>query len=258
MSSYAKCLSHLIRTIIDGEKDDQKEELSGLIKASPLATPLERMSIYGDGYVTRMISACLDDYPALLHFWGENKLKAALYAFVRETPSQHWDLNLYAQGFAGFLAENSQDTKAVALARLEGAIRAVFWAPDSAELEPDQLKTLSEEEFGEVRFCLRTASKLLMLDHAANAYVSAFRDGAPLSDLSESGEYVLIIRTDNTVKRYQLEPIEYEILSQFDGTTAFDEVLSHITDQEALEAKLALYLSRWLEGAFLQSLKDRR
>jgi hypothetical protein len=210
MSGYALQL----QALHDAMVHKQPDAIIPLIKPARHneLSPQERLAVYADGYDIRLIDATLADYPALAHYMGKDECRAAIAAFVEITPSTYWDLNRYPVAFAAFLKRHSSDKAAHALADLESAIAEVFWLPESKPLTPDALAGLSEDAFGNQIFQLRTATKLLKLDYAANEYLAAFRAEKHPKELAEKPEHLLVIRLDNEVKRQILEPMEHDLL----------------------------------------------
>lgn len=253
MSAYATQLQALHNAMVH----KQPEAMLSLMKSARHNefSLQERLAVYTDGYDTCLIDATIADYPALAHYIGEKECRAAITAFVNATPSFYWDLNRYPLAFANFLKRYSEDKSAHALANLESAIAEVFWLPESKPLTPDSLVGVSEQTFGEMRFYLRNAAKLLRLDYQVNAYLKAFRAGENPKQLKEAPEYLLVIRQDNEVKRAILEPMEYAMLHALSSEVRFSDALSRVKNQEALATKLPHYVARWLQNGFFRELQ---
>lgn len=252
MSRYPEQLKALHRAIVHGEQDNA---ISLLKTARHNAFPPQsRIAVYADGYVIRLEEATASDYPALKHFMGEEAFKHMVHDYVTNTPSLFWDLNCYPAGMADYMENHSNNAAANALARLESSIASVFWASESPALEAAQLQPMDEEQLGKSRFRLRTASALLRFDYAANVYLTAFRNNAPLSQLAEGDEYLLVIRHHNEVQRLELEKNEYQLLHAIQQGFRFNDALETINQPEQLAEQLSAYLQRWLENGIFTSI----
>ncbi|NBO18317.1 MAG: DUF2063 domain-containing protein, partial [Proteobacteria bacterium] len=103
--------------------------------------PQARLMVYAGGYVQRLSGATLADFPGFAALVGEAQAVQLAQAFAQETPSQHYDLNLYPVQFADYL-RGRVDGDAQAVAALEAAIAEVFWLPESAALDAQSLAGL--------------------------------------------------------------------------------------------------------------------
>ena len=251
MSSYATEL----QALHDAMVHKQPQAMLPFIKPARLSelSCMERLSVYVEGYDTRLIEATLADYPALTHYMGDAACRAAIAAFVAATPSRHWDLNFYPVGFANYLARFGADAAAHAIAALESAIAKVFWLPESVPLMPEALAGLSEEAFAAQRFTLRTAAQLLALEVAANDYLTAFREGVTPESIEKRPQYVLVVRHHHEVRREVLEQPEYALLNALQEGLPFGEAVASISDYPQLADHLPNYIARWFAGGFLQN-----
>lgn len=249
--SYAAQLAQLTDAIIDGDacmlpaiKPTRREAI----------TPEVRLAVYADGYHARLLQAVLADYPTLAHYLGEATLTKAIHAYIRATPSRHWDLNQYPIGFAAFFAKGTADRAAASLALLEGAIAGVFWLPESEALDASAL-AVSPEMLEAARFTPRASLRLLTLQASANDYLQQFREHGT-ADMHDIPEYLALVRHHNEVQRTALEPAEHALLAALVAGAPFGEALERQQDA-ALAERLPLYLSRWLTGGFFRSLGER-
>ena len=204
----------------------------------------------------RLIEATESDYPALLHYMGAEQVDGLLQGYVRSTPSNHWDLNLYPVGFAAYVVQQVSDSTAQALAMLESAVAEVFWLPESAPLNPAAFASMSEEEFGEQHVELRAAARLLALPASVNAALSTYRAGEDscFASISAAHEYVLVVRSGYEVQRLSLDLQEYTVLHALQAGATFNDALAAVDDADALAGALPIYLARWFaEGVFARN-----
>jgi hypothetical protein len=246
MSEYQTCLAALHRAIIQ----QCPQGLASYLKKDTF------LEVYTRGYISRLIDTTLADFPGLAHYLGESVCKQWVSEFVRNTPSPYWDLNLYPVTFAHFLSQRMEDPAAISLARLEAAITEVFWLPTSAALNSAAMAGLTEDQLDISRFKLRTESQLLQLFPAMNQWLEQFR-AAEISEISQTPEYLLVYRPKHAVQRLSLTALEYQLLAILQTGTTFGEALTQLSDHEdALQANLSGYLTRWLQAEIFSSVID--
>lgn len=214
-----------------------------------------RLNVYRSGYEIRLIEATMSDYNALQHYMGRDACEELVTAFVRATPSPHWDLNIYSAALADYMATHHDDVAANAIARLEATITRMLWAPESEPLDAQTLSALTPDILAQQQFTLRTAATLLHLPCGAESYVHAFRKEEPLDAMPEQEEYVMVLRHPYHVYRHMLEPLEYQLLSAIAEGGSFGEALEKVAATQpdegaALVGALPNYLSRWFQEGF--------
>ncbi|MFW0778142.1 MAG: putative DNA-binding domain-containing protein [Rickettsiales bacterium] len=250
MTDYARQLAIFHDAVVGRQQD----ALLALIKEARAGeiTKQTRLDVYAKGYIERLADATLMDYPTLAHYMGEEECEKLIRTFAETTPSTHWDLNLYPVMLAEYMDKlNDVDKAACALAQLESAMAEVFWLPESKSLSPQSLMGLDEQAMGAQTFRLRTASCLLKLDYAANAYLQAFREDKVPETIEETTEYLLVIRHEDKLRRWPLDEKEYMILAALQEGSSFNEALEKAGDPEELAASLPTYIGKWLkDGVF--------
>lgn len=255
MNSYSQQLAALHTAAIGGDA----APMLALMKTARAAeiSLEERLNVYQSGYTQRLIETVKADYPTLAHYLGSENFEILAAAYVQATPSNDWDLNFYSFGLADFLRTHLPDAAAHDLASLESAIAEVFWLPDSAPLTADILAQLSPEALSNQQFKLRTACRLLALNHGVNDYLTAFRSEQPLLQLAAVPEYLAIIRHHNEVQRIVLATSEYQILYRLAQGIPFGAALDTVaelpeTDINQLSKNLPGYLAHWLKYGFFR------
>jgi hypothetical protein len=218
----------------------------------------ERLAVYTNGYAHRLTNAVLADYKALVYYYGETGLREQISAFIRDTPSQHWDLNLYPASFASFFKTRINDPFALSLAELEGAISEVFWLPDSEAYSADKFASLSQEQLAAEKFKPRFASRRLMFDCSADAYLQAFREDKPFEKIPPEQEFLCVVRHNNEVQRIKLEPAEYALIEALADDVTFEQAFKKVLsdschDPQILVAQLPTYFSRWISNGFFRA-----
>lgn len=250
MSAYANTLRIMQAAILESSPQ----------ALSPLLTPSEalqeRISVYVEGYRTRLLGAVLSDYPTLAHYLSAESMKTYARAFIESTHSTSYTLDTYPIAFARYLETVCDDRFALALAMMESAIAEVFWLSDSPPYRPSN--KLSPESLMELRLKKRTAARLLHLEYPAEQYMQEFRAGTLPEPPPAGANYVLVIRHENAIKRHALGHTEHLILKKLmEGSTVGDTLEQIATQHPALLPEIAgnlqSWFSRWVtEGFFSQ------
>ncbi len=118
----------------------------------PVAT---RLSIYGDGYCSRLIEALQANFPVLSELLGEADFDALGTAYVRSHDSPFFSIRYYGNALAEFLANDAKYSGAPVLAELarwEWAMTEVFDAADADPMEADALSRVAPERWADLRF----------------------------------------------------------------------------------------------------------
>lgn len=145
-SNYANSLQHFCDAVSQGEAG---------------------VSIYTNNYYGVHAQVLETIYPIVKSFLGEKIFSALAYTYAEHYPSTQWDINLYGNKFADFVAAQTQSSKAndldwefvATLAQIEYAIvqayydddaqdtaNTVYWvAPNQHPPEPELIVNLQEQ-----------------------------------------------------------------------------------------------------------------
>ncbi|MBX7146651.1 MAG: DNA-binding domain-containing protein [Alphaproteobacteria bacterium] len=257
MTNYTHQLEILHQAIIEKNKD---KILSEIKKTKDDFLSSTRISIYINAYTERLYKVTEADYPTLKNYLGEKLFTQAVQEFVLATPSLNWDLNLYSIQFADFFRTWSKDQGGYNLALLESTITKVFYLPDSNSLDPQMLSQINPEELLNKKFIFRAASELLSFDYAVHKYISEFRTNNDQIKLNHEPEYLFLVRHNNTIQRFTLDPMEYTLLDFLQKNEPFENALSQTAnifgDQTTqLMNELPQFLTNWFTRGFFTRLE---
>ena len=250
MTAYNNALERLQTAIVAN-----KPELAmGLLGRKTSSLP-SRLNAYIQGYRIRLSKTMAADYPALNHYLGEEVFNQYVHSYVEQTPSHSYSIDPYPIGFAHYLTDHCDSKAAHTIATLESAIAEVFWLPDSPPFIPTT--DFSMDHLSTLTLTARTASTRLMLAYDADHYLQEFRHGSPLTEVSPTPTYLLIIRHGNEVKRHRLGEAEYTLLSALDGknfTQALEQTINQHSKFEAeIVAELGHWLNQWINHGFFKA-----
>lgn len=90
-----------------------KGSAEGLMPSAQL-TARQRLAIYRDSYVSRLVACLVDDYPRVHEGLGETHFHELAGRFIARHPSRSFSLNSFGAGFASWLSR-ARGPKAAAL-----------------------------------------------------------------------------------------------------------------------------------------------
>jgi len=233
------------------------EAIFSALKLHPRLTPAQQFAIYADGYRIRLLAAVRSDYPALLEYVGAKNFDRLACQYIEKNPPTNYNLDFYPHEFAEFLCENYDDIFACDLARLEGAIAKVFMLPDSSPFLPEEMAKKSPEEFGEMVFPLRIASRLVRFSANVNEFLNAQRGDNSSHKPQATSQYLLIYRHNNEVQRLQLSEAAFALLSQLAAgknvANALDDAIAQCPEfAEEIARNLQSWFAGWVGGGVFQ------
>jgi Putative DNA-binding domain len=222
----------------------------------PVAT---RLSIYGDGYGSRLIEALEANFPVLSELLGEEDFQTLGAAYVRAYPSRFFSIRYYGHALADFLAAEARYANAPVLAELarwEWAMTEVFDAADAESIGPDELTRVSPEKWAELRFEWHPSIRRLALTWNAPQIWKAVSDGAepPEVTLSSGPVEWLLWRQELRTYFRSLRPAEVAAFEAARQGQPFGELCALLCDElgEAqAPAKAAGFLREWVESGLL-------
>ena len=137
-----------------------------VVLATSRASAARRLSIYTDGYCSRLMDALATDYPALQALVGEDTFNALMREFVAAHPSRVANLRWYGGGLARFLARSPRWRVRPVLAELaafEWALGLAFDAEDTPLLAVEDVARVPAEDWPGMRFALHSSAQRLYL-----------------------------------------------------------------------------------------------
>jgi hypothetical protein len=264
--------------------------LEQLVRRSSRLTAEERLAIYANAYYARLLECLRDVFPVLVQVLGAETFDSFAFDYLQRYPSRSYTLDRLAESFPRFLEETRPDRPAeptaaekpspgdsrqpswpdflIDMATLELAIAKIFDGP-GAEGEPllapaDLLALGTGAGFAAARLAPVPCLRLLRFRYPVNAFYTAARARRPEgpADLpfpEPAGEHVAISRTDFVVRRYDLSPFEFGLLSALlSGATAGEAIAGAAAASELSDDQLAAQLDdafrRWTAAGFFRAL----
>lgn len=203
--------------------------LADMILPSPSLTAAQRIGIYHDMYLARMVEALEFDYPGVARLLGHRRFHRLVEEYVAAHPSRSYTLNRLGDHLPEHIAAASwlpRRAMAADLARLELAITLVFDAPHEETPAGDTLASVPAEAWPGARFRTIGAMRLLRLDYPVDDYLHSLKGEAPLDPpRRRERRHVLVFRSDLAVRQVAMERREWMLLSALrDGLTLAEAI----------------------------------
>jgi len=232
-----------------------EELVAGTVRV-PIAT---RLSIYGDGYRSRLIEALQANFPVLSELLGEADFASLGTAYVRAHDSPFFSIRYYGNALADFLATEPDYTGAPVLAELarwEWMMTEVFDAADADAVSVADLAHLVPEEWAELRFGLHPSVRRLALSWNAPQIWNAVSDKEEPPEVEFSVTPVEWVLWRQELRSYfrSLQPGEAEALEAVRDGQSFGELCTLLcaeSGEDAAPARAAGFLRGWVESGML-------
>jgi hypothetical protein len=172
--------------------------------------PEQRLGIYVDAYMARLVEALEEDFPALAHRLGQRAFQRTCRSYLERHPSRSRSLNGLGRKLPEFLSGRA----ALDLARLEVAMSEVFDGEAVEPLRTADFARLTPEALAGARLDCVPTLRLLALDHDANPYVDAVRqERDPVPPLRRKRSWIAVYRKEFKVCRLDLREAGFDALA---------------------------------------------
>jgi hypothetical protein len=206
--------------------------------------PDQRLGIYADAYMARLVEALEEDFPALSRHIGRRAFHRLCRAYLKCFPSRSWSLNPLGRRMPEFLPRRKA---AGDLARVEVAMSEVFDGQGAEALKPADFTKFASGTLALARLEFVPAFKLLELDHAVNPYIDAVRqERGGLPPLRRKRSWIAVYRKEFQVWRLDLEEAAHAALSALlKGRTVAQSVAAASRVWKGKPAELQTQIRRW-------------
>ena len=231
----------------------QRDFIEAIYAADPPADP--RLAIHHGNARANWRAALAAAYPTVRRLVGEAFFDAACDEYVRGYPSRGGDLAAFGADLARFL-EGHAPAAALAylpdVARLEWALHEGFHAADAGPLDLAALARVPQEDYGQLRFRLHPAARLLRSAHPVVAIWEANRpgrDGTP--DRCEGDDRVLVAREGFEPRARTVSASDWDLLALLAAGATLGEACDALGDRaEVMQDALARYAAEGVLCAF--------
>ena len=240
--------------------DDAVEALVAGTERVPIAT---RLSIYGDGYRSRLVEALQANFPVLSELLGEVDFATLGEAYVRSHDSPFFSIRYYGNALAGFLAREPEYSGApmlADLARWEWMMTEVFDAADADAVGVADLAELAPEKWAELRFGLHPSVRRLALEWNAPQIWNAVSDKEEPPEVEFNATPVEWVLWRQELRTYfrSLQPGEAGALEAVRDGRSFGEICDLLCGEfgeDAAPMRAAGFLRDWVESGMLTATR---
>ncbi|MGK2857084.1 MAG: HvfC/BufC family peptide modification chaperone [Thermoanaerobaculia bacterium] len=207
-----------VRDALDSAPARREIEPAGLVEVilpSKTLSAEQRLGVYHDMYILRMIEALEFDYPGLAHHLGHAQFHRLVESYVAAHPSRSYTLNRLGDRLPEHVASLDHFPRRAMLAdlaRFELAITLVFDAAHDEALTPAEIVAVPAEAWPEIRFRPTRAMRLLRLDYPVDDYLQAIKRNERPASLRKSPRWLLVFRNDLSVRQVALPRREWTML----------------------------------------------
>lgn len=150
-----------------------------------------RLKIYANAYLSRLVEALQDNFPALHTLLGDDDFYALAEQYIRQYPSRSFSLRYFGDRLTDLLEQHApyaEQSVLAEMARFEWAVWGAFDAPDVIPATLDDLQAIPPEELGNLVFDLHPSGQLLMLQwNVAELWQAITDEAEPIA--AEQAEY---------------------------------------------------------------------
>lgn len=229
------------------------DDLEDVILPSKNLTARERIGIYSNMIVWRLIDCLIGDFPVVKKAVGDGRFEELIRAYLAFHPSKHYSLNYLGAKFSNFLADESGEKNRHVLseiAQLEWALQEVFDAARAEPLSRVQLMTVPQDQWPEMRIRFVPAFRLLAFTYPVNTYLQAVRDERKVRIPRPRASWVFVYRKNFKVHRESLDLPRYTILSSLQQGASVGDALEKVASLpgvkwELLAQRIGPWFNEW-------------
>lgn len=212
----------------------------------------QRFNIYRNNFLISLIDTLAAVYPVVEQLIGRECFKVVAEEYLRAYPSYSGNLQEFGHAFPNYLDQCptvSMLPYLAGVARLEWSYHVVFHVPDPLIIEPHKLCRSTIDDFPLLRFSLGPACRLVT---SLYPIFQIWRTNQPnyagddTVNLALGPESVLVIRPENEVELWNIDPAQSALLAALESGAILDDAvevaLQHTTRLD-LDKVLARYLS---------------
>lgn len=231
------------------------------ILPSKTLKPEQRVGIYVDAYLARLVEALESDFEAVTTLLGHHGFHELCRSYLEKHPSTNWSLNPLGRKLPAYLATFPRRAAARDLAALEAAMSEVFDAEESAPLKPEDFGKIAPEKVAASRLVFVPTFRLLALDYAANPYVDAVRQKKPLPPLRKKKSWIAVYRKGFQVWRLDLKEPAHAALSMLMKGRTVGAALAAAAARwrgspSGLQGQVRQWFGEWVSEGFFSAVRQ--
>ncbi|MFZ5468017.1 MAG: putative DNA-binding domain-containing protein [Myxococcota bacterium] len=231
-----------------------RDEAERCFLGSPQMPVAERIEVYSNMYLWRLVDALREEFPKLAAAMGDEGFYELCESYVRAYPSEHPDLRHLGRHLAQHLRDQDWGRSDFSdLATLEWARSEVFFEAPATSASASVLASLGEQ-FANARLKLIPALRLLRLRHDVVEVWRCLEDSRTVSPPSVRPTAVAVWRRDFDVFHTPLELDESLALERAMASRPLAEVCAAFEGRSAPAEAAFAALGSWLAEGWVEAV----
>jgi len=245
------------------ELDVLPADIEHVIPPSQRCTSLERLAVYGNAYVSRLVECLEAEFPAVRQTVGDAAFHGFAAGYLQQHPPGNYTLNTLGQHFADYLAQSRPriDSGAappqwtdfvVELADLERLYAEVFDGPGeehSPLLSAEDLRAIPPDKWSGIRLAVSQALRLRKYQFPVHESVTAMRRGEAAGFPPPQITWLVVNRRDFIVRRQAFSEVQWRLLQELQkGETLGNAIETAFQGSEETTENLTQQLNTWFRN----------
>jgi hypothetical protein len=250
----------------DGTKESIGEErglapgvLEALVYGDERLSAFERIDIYANAYLYRLLECLGEDFPATLAVLGEDNFAALVRGYLVEHRPTEPSIGYAGIYLADFLNGHPFAERwpfVAELARLERAVIDVFHAADAPALGVEALRAIPSEEWPAVKLRAHPAVEIVHSEWQIVDLLDMVEHGRKWTDPEHEEASVLVWRQNALVHYRSLEPVERDALVLVSKGASFAyvcEAVAASAEEPNHVGLIGRLMARWLADGIIMA-----
>lgn len=249
------------------------ENIEKVIDRSQALTSIERLQVYGNAYLARLVEVLRDEFPAVRHAIGDEAFDGFAFGYLQAYPSRSYTLADLSGSFSKYLRETrppADDDAAgpdwieflIDLTSLEQIYGEVFSGegPEGGRhLQPAELAEIPPDQWADVTLVPIPCLQLARFRFPVHEYATAVRLGKDPTP-PEARETLLVVgRRDFVVRRQAVSRVEFEMLTAIVSGLSLGAAIEQTIETtdvefESLAANIGEWFKSWAALQFFRSV----
>jgi hypothetical protein len=233
-----------------------------IVLPSKTLSSYRRVGIYRDMYLARLRDALASDYPALVHYLGDDAFTGLVSGYVQAYPSRSYTLNRLGDHLPEYIESASALPRReflYDLARLELAMSQAFDSEESPVLAPEAIAAVSPEAWERARLKPINAFRLLSLRYPVNAYLQSVKEITAHPSMRRKNSWVVVFRRNYTLWRLELTRQAHDLLQSLATGMCLGAALSDSLTRNrrtVSEVQLFSWFREWVAEGLFQAIEQ--
>jgi putative DNA-binding protein len=221
-----------------------------------------RIGIYRDMYLARLRDALASDYPALVHYLGDDAFTRLVSGYVQAYPSRSYTLNRLGDHLPEYIRSTAGLPRReflFDLALLELAMSHVFDAEESPVLTPEAIAAVPSDSWEKVRLKPIRAFRLLNFRYPVNAYLQSVKEGTAHPSMRRKNNWVVVFRRNYTLWRLDVTRQAHDLLQSLVTGKPLGKALSTSLTRNrhsVSEVQLFTWFREWVADGLFQAIEQ--